>query len=157
MTTMRALRIGFSRYAFSANAAFAFATFAALTACGGAQPAPSKVAPPDFVPPPVSAPPLPAPAAESSDPNARAVEAQRPALERCYQKARGANPALARTTITLKLRADDTGKVTNVDLDYTHKFDDDAKACVRDAAFNVKLPAGAKSASVPVIFDTPAK
>ena len=128
-----------------------------LLACGGA-PRPAVAMPAANTPPATSdvAPPAPA-NAESADPNVRAVEAERRALDGCYERARRSNAALARTTVTLKLRADDTGKVTNVDLDYTHKFDEDAKACMRESAFRVKLPAGTKSASVPVVFDAGAK
>jgi hypothetical protein len=95
------------------------------------------------------------PNAAPVDPVERAIEAARPALRACYEKARRANPALGRTTVLLKLRADESGRVSTVDIDYTHRFDDDAKACMRDAAFSVKLPrdTGSRVTQAPVVFD----
>ena len=89
-----------------------------------------------------------------SNPDADAVEAARPSLRACYEKARTANPALGRTTVTLSLRVDESGHVSTVDLDYKHKFDEASKGCMRDAAFAIKVPAGEpRRVTVPVTFD----
>jgi outer membrane biosynthesis protein TonB len=99
--------------------------------------------------PATSAPPPP-----SSNPDADAVEAARPSLRACYEKARAANPALGRTTVTVSLRVDDAGHVSTVDLEYKHRFDDASKACMRDAAFAIKVPAGPpRRVEVPLTFD----
>lgn len=69
-------------------------------------------------------------------------------------KARAANPALGRTTVTLSLRVEEAGNVSTVDLEYKHKFDDAAKQCMRDASFAIKLPPGApRRVEVPITFE----
>ncbi len=56
--------------------------------------------------------------------------------------------------MTLTLRVEPAGQVTTVDLEYNHKFDDAAKACMRDAAFAIKMPPGeARKVTVPVSFE----
>jgi hypothetical protein len=116
-------------------------------ACGGSDassPAPAS--------PPAAAPP-PAPAPAPANPDANAVEAARPSLAACYDKARSANPTLGHTTVTLSLRVDEVGHVSTVDLEYKHKFDDASKQCMRDAAFAIKLPPGQpRRVEVPMSF-----
>jgi hypothetical protein len=107
-------------------------------ACGGSDassPAPGS-------PPAAASAPAPAPLPPSSNPDANAVEAARPWLAACYDKARSANPALGHTTVTLSLRVDEVGHVSSVDLEYKHKLDDASKQCMRDAAFAIKLAPG---------------
>jgi len=82
------------------------------------------------------------------------VEAARPSLRACYDKARSANAALGRTTVAFSLRVDEKGTVTTVDLEYKHRFDEAAKSCMRDAAFAIKLPPGQpRRVEVPVTFE----
>jgi hypothetical protein len=107
--------------------------------CGGSEasrPAPATPAVETAAAPPAPPPPPPA------NPDAAAVEAARPSLRACYDKARSANGALGRTTVTLSLRVDEKGTVSTVDLDYKHKFDEASKGCMRNAAFAIKLPPG---------------
>ena len=88
------------------------------------------------------------------NPDADAVERARPSLRVCYDKARSANPALGRTTVTFSLRVDEAGHVSSVDLEYKHRFDEAAKGCMRDAAFAIRLPAGTpRRVEVPVTFE----
>ncbi len=83
------------------------------------------------------------------------MQAARPQLRACYDKARAANPTLGRVTVTLSLRVDETGRVTTVNLEYDHKFDDAAKTCMRDAGFAISLPAGQpRRVEVPLTFET---
>ena len=126
--------------------------------CGGSdasQPAPATpAAAPDTTAAPPPAPPAPPPP-PSANPDTAAVEAARPAVRACYEKARTANPALGRTTVTVSVRVDEKGTVTTVDLEYKHKLDDTAKGCMRDAAFTIKLPAGEpRRVTVPLTFET---
>jgi outer membrane biosynthesis protein TonB len=118
------------------------------SACGGGEasrPAPAT--------PPIETAAAPAPL-PPPNPDAAAVEAARPSLRACYDKARAANPNLGRTTVTLSLRVDPTGNVTTVDLEYKHRFDEASKGCMRDAAFTIKLPAGEpRRVDVPVTFE----
>jgi TonB family protein len=120
--------------------------------CGGADassPAPQTPETSAVAPPPPAAPPPP-----STNPDADAVQASRPALRACYDKARAANPALGRTTVTVSLRVDPAGHVSTVDLDYNHRFDDAAKQCMKDAAFAIKLPGGEpRRVTVPITFE----
>lgn len=117
--------------------------------CGGAAvqpPAPAMAPAPD--PAPAAAPSPPA------NPDAAAVEAARPSLRACYEKARSANAALGRTTVTLTLRVDEAGHVTTVDLQYKNRFDEASKGCMRDAAFAIKLPPGEpRRLELPVTFE----
>jgi len=95
-----------------------------------------------------------APSPPSSNPDADAVEAARSSLRACFDKARSANPALGRTTVTLSLGVDQAGHVSTVDLEYKHRFDDASKSCMRDAAFAIQLPAGQpRKVEVPLTFD----
>src|SRR6202042_1872458 len=104
--------------------------------------------------PAAAAPPSPTPAPAPVNPDADAVEHARPPLRACYDKARRANPALGRTTVTFSLRVDETGKVSTVDLEYKHRFDEASKACMRDAAFAIQLPAGTpRRVEVPLTFE----
>jgi hypothetical protein len=123
-----------------------------MSNCGGSgEPPPATPPPPAVSTPPATSPP-PAP---SSNPDADAVEAARPSLRACYDKARSANPALGRTTVTLSLRVDEAGHVSTVDLEYKHKFDEASKGCMRDAAFAIKLPAGQpRRVEVPMTFES---
>lgn len=123
--------------------------------CGGGQassPAPAAATPAQ--PPPVQAA---APAATapppSANPDADAVEAARPSLRACYDKARSANAALGRTTVAFSLRVNEKGTVTTVNLEYKHRFDEAAKSCMRDAAFAIKLPGQPRRVEVPVTFE----
>jgi outer membrane biosynthesis protein TonB len=125
-----------------------------VSSCGGGEssrPAPTApVALSEASAPPAASAPPPA----RSNPDADAVEAARPALRACYEKARAASAALGRTTVTLSLRVDEGGHVSTVDLDYKHKFDEASKGCMRDAAFAIKLPAGEpRRVTVPVTFE----
>jgi hypothetical protein len=44
--------------------------------------------------------------------------------------------------------------VTTVDLDYDHRFDETAKACMKDAAFAIKMPAGEpRRVTLPISFE----
>jgi TonB family protein len=130
--------------------AAAFVLLVLAAGCGGgdvSRPA-TAPAPEAAGPPPPAAPP------RSANPDADAVEASRSALRACYEKARTANPALGRTTVTLSCRVDPAGQVTTVDLEYKHKFDEASKGCMRDAAFAIKMPAGeARRVTVPVTFE----
>jgi TonB family protein len=127
------------------------------SSCGGGQasspaPAASPAAQPSAAQAAAPAPSAPPP---SSNPDADAVEAARPSLHACYDKARHANAALGRTTVTLSLRVVEKGTVTTVDLEYKHRFDEAAKTCMRDAAFAIKLPPGQpRRVEVPVTFET---
>lgn len=120
--------------------------------CGGGDSSrPAPAAPPALTEAAAS-PPSPAP--PRSDPDTEAVEAARPSLRACYEKARAINPALGRTTVTVSLRVDEAGHVSTVDLEYRHKLDEASKGCMRDAAFAIKLPAGApRRVTVPVTFE----
>lgn len=139
---------------FPSAALFAGLLVSTALGCGGSPPpaaAPST-------PPPATAPatPAPAPAAPAVNPNpdAAAVDAARPSLHACYDKARAANPALGRVTVTLSVRVDETGRVTTVNLDYDHRFDEAAKGCMRDAAFAMHFPAGApRRIELPVVLE----
>jgi hypothetical protein len=104
--------------------------------CGGSEAPPAALPATPVIEATASAPPLPA------NPDTAAVEAARPSLRACYEKARAANPALGRTTVTLSLRVDEKGTISTVDLEYKHKFDEASKTCMRDAAFAIKLPPG---------------
>jgi hypothetical protein len=56
--------------------------------------------------------------------------------------------------VTFSLRVDETGKVSTVDLDYKHRFDEASKACLRDAAFAIRLPTGTpRRVEVPITFE----
>src|SRR5277367_6742809 len=111
--------------------------------CGGGQASsPGPAAPPPAQPPPARTAAPAAPPPPSSNPDADAVQAARPSLRACYDKARSANAALGRTTVAFSLRVDEKGTVTTVDLEYKHRFDEAAKSCMRDAAFAIKLPPG---------------
>jgi TonB family protein len=123
-----------------------------VVCCGGSgQSSPAPAPPPS---PPQAA----APSSSSApppNPDAAAVERARPSLRACYEKARSANPALGRTTVTLSLRVDETGHVSSVDLEYKHRFDEAAKGCMRDAAFTIQLPPGTpRRVEVPITFET---
>ncbi len=125
-----------------------------LAGCGGgsaAAPAPADS--PATLSAPAAAPPAAPP--RPANPDADAVESGRPALRACYDKARAGNASLGRTTVVLSLRVDETGTVSTVDLEYKHRFDDAAKACMREAALAIKLPAGAaRRVEVPMTFET---
>jgi len=120
------------------------------SACGGgeaSQPAPAMA---PAAPAPPAAPATPAP---SSNPDADAVEAARPSLRACYDKARNANPALGRTTVTLSLRVEG-GHVATVNLDYDRRFDEAAKACMREAGLAITFPPGdPRKVEIPVTFE----
>jgi TonB family protein len=119
--------------------------------CGGGQASPPPAAPPPPPPPAAPAATTPPP---STNPDADAVEGARPSLRACYEKARSANPALGRTTVTLSLRVDEAGTVTTVDVQYKHRFDEASKTCMRDAAFAIKLPHGQpRRVEVPITFE----
>ena len=127
------------------------ATLLLTASCGGASPSSPPPAPP---PAPAEAA-APAPSPAPANPDAGAVESARPALRACYDKARSTNPALGRTTVTVSLRVDESGTVSTVDLEYKHRFDDAAKACLREAALAIKFPAGAsRKLEFPLTFDT---
>jgi hypothetical protein len=119
-----------------------------VSSCGGADAAsPASAAP-------TSAGATSAPPPPPANPDADAVEAARPSLRACYDKARTTNPSLGRTTVSVSLGVGATGQVSTVDLEYKHRFDDAAKACMRDAAFAIKLPPGAaRKVEVPVTFE----
>ena len=127
----------------------------ALVACGGNQASsPAPAAPPPTPPADAPAPPAPPPA-PPANPDTAAVEAARPSLRVCYDKARAANPNLARAMVKLTMRVEPSGQVSTVDLEYTHKFDEAAKGCMRDAAFAIKMPAGeARKVVVPLTFES---
>jgi outer membrane biosynthesis protein TonB len=112
--------------------------------CGGNPPPPAASAPsaPIAAAPPGSAAPTPAAPVVSANPDLAAIDAARPSFRACYDKARAANPALGRVTVTLSVRVDETGRVTTVNLDYDRRFDDASKGCMRDAAFAIHFPAG---------------
>jgi TonB family protein len=135
-----------------------FVVLALTSGCGGGDAStPAPMAPPlpattATAAAMATAPPAAAPA--SSNPDADAVEASRPALRACYDQARRADPTLARTTVTLSMRVDPSGQVTTVELEYKHRFDDASKQCMRDAALAMKLPTGEpRRVTVPVTFE----
>jgi outer membrane biosynthesis protein TonB len=83
------------------------------------------------------------------------VEAARPSFRACYDKARSANAALARTTVTISLQVNEAGTVSTVDLQYKHRFDEPSKTCMRDAAFAISFPKGQpRKVEVPMTFET---
>jgi TonB family protein len=129
------------------------AAVAFLLAAGCGSPSP----PPPAAPPVLSegsAPPFAPAPVPRSNPDTDAIEAARPALRACYERARTANGALGRTTVTLSLRVDEGGHVSTVDIEYKHKFDEAAKGCMRDAAFAIKLPPGAsRRVTAPMTFE----
>jgi outer membrane biosynthesis protein TonB len=90
----------------------------------------------------------------AANPDAAAIDTARPSFRACYDKARAANPALGRVTVTLSVRVDETGRVTTVNLDYDHRFDDASKGCMRDAAFAIHFPAGSpRRVEQPVVLE----
>ena len=134
----------------AAAVALLFSAFSA--ACGGASSQPPPAAPPVLSE--ASAPPSAPPPVAHSNPDTDAIEAARPSLRACYERARTATGALGRTTVTLSLRVDEAGKVSTVDIEYKHKFDEASKGCMRDAAFAIKLPPGAsRRVTAPMTFE----
>ncbi|MGO8999084.1 MAG: hypothetical protein ACLQVI_37630 [Polyangiaceae bacterium] len=122
--------------------------------CGGSDAARPPPSPPPPPPPGANTTPPPPPPSSPPNPDADAVESARPSFRACYDKARAANPALGRTTVTISVRVDETGKPSTVDLEYKHKFDEPSKTCMRDAAFAMKLPAGQpRRVEVPMTFE----
>jgi hypothetical protein len=118
--------------------------------CGGGdagQPAPVVASAP---PAPAATPTTPLP---SSNPDADAVEAARPSLRACYDKARSANPALGRTMVTLAMHVEG-GHVFSVNIEYKQRFDDASKQCMRDAALAIAFPPGdPRKVEIPVTFE----
>jgi hypothetical protein len=125
--------------------------------CGSSGQASAPAAAPSATAAAPSAAPTPAPSPAPPpplNPDADAVEHARPSLRLCYDKARSTNQALGRTTVTFSLRVDETGKVSTVDLEYKHRFDEASKACMRAAAFEIRLPAGSpRRVEVPITFE----
>ncbi|HEY2516591.1 MAG TPA: hypothetical protein VGI39_37230 [Polyangiaceae bacterium] len=129
--------------------------FTLAAACGGSQAvSPTPAAPPPAAPADAPAAPAPLPAAPK-DPDMAAVEAARPSLRACYDKARAANPQLTHAIVKLTMRVEPAGQVSTVDLEYTHRFDEASKGCLRDAAFAIKMPPGdARKVVVPMTFES---
>ncbi len=120
--------------------------------CGGSD---ASLAAPATPPSATVTPAAPAPPSPTTtgNPDEAAVEAARASLRACYDKARSANAALGRTTMTLSFRVE-SGHVSTVNIDYKNRFDDQAKQCMRDAALAIAFPPGdPRKVEVPVTFE----
>ena len=82
---------------------------------------------------------------------------ERAPFDACYARARAARPELGRTTLEITFTLDDAGKPMTVDLQYKNRMDEDAKACLRNAALALQFPESLRGKQTGTITFTPAR